>query len=211
VKKFGKKTLSLALAFVMVLSLCTFVSFAAGDVVLKIGEEQTLEVNPGLTDVTWSSSDGTVVSVDKTGDKTSKIKGLKEGSATITASAPAIEADPEHNIEAQEAFEQKWEVTVSFDTNVPVTAFKVEPSNVEVPYGTSADKAAALVKKSVTVTATYGEQGDKPVTVDNWNPTAGKLYSSDLTVGETAEYTASITGLKKADGVEDPTVTVTVI
>ena len=119
-KKFGKKTLSLALAFVMVLSMCTFVSFAAGAVEITIGEEKTLTANTEREDVTWKSSDEEVATVAD-----GVVTGVKEGTATITASAPAIEADPEKGIEAQDAFEETWTVTVKFDENADVTAFKL--------------------------------------------------------------------------------------
>lgn len=194
-KKFGKKTLSLALAFVMVLSLCTFVSFAAGDVELKIGEEQTLVANTERT-VTWSSSAETVVSVDQNG----KIKGLKEGSATITASAPAIEADPEHDIEAQEAFEETWNVTVPAPV---VTEYKANPTKYTVGYGTSLRAVSASLLKDVTVTAVYDNGTEQTVTVDSWN-------SSDYNEKTLGDYTFTAIITDAASGVNLPSVTVTV-
>ena len=205
-KKFGKKTLSLALAFVMVLSMCTFVSFAAGAETLKIGESKNLtlakadEVGGRL--VEWSTSDNKVVTVEN-----GTITGVAEGTATITAH---VDADPGDDtadpvVEPKDEIEETWTVTVEFDENADVTAFKLSRETYEVPFGTKLSEVAAALKKDITVTATYGEQGDREVTVSSWN---SKDYDAEK-LG-TYTFTASITGLKKADGVDDPTVQVTV-
>ena len=90
VKLFGKKTLALALALTMVLSLCSFTAFADGtltisgaDKIVGVGNEITLTANnvPEGKTVTWESKNTSVATVSENGVVTA----VAEGSAEIRA------------------------------------------------------------------------------------------------------------------------------
>ena len=89
VKLFGKKTLALALALTMVLSLCSFTAMADGtltisgaDKIVGVGNEITLTANnvPEGKTVTWESKNTSVATVSD-----GVVTAVAEGTAEITA------------------------------------------------------------------------------------------------------------------------------
>ena len=89
VKLFGKKTLALALALTMVLSLCPFTAMADGtltisgaDKIVGVGNEITLTANnvPEGKTVTWESKNTSVATVSD-----GVVTAVAEGTAEITA------------------------------------------------------------------------------------------------------------------------------
>ena len=66
-KKLGKRTLALTLALIMALSLSSISVLAGGAETVKVGETKKLTANTDRTDVTWSSSDSAVASVESDG------------------------------------------------------------------------------------------------------------------------------------------------
>lgn len=64
-------------------------SAANGRLTLYVNQEYNLVVSPKGAEVTWKSADETVVSVDATG----KVKGLKVGVTTVTATTPGGSSD----------------------------------------------------------------------------------------------------------------------
>ena len=99
VKLFGKKTLALALALTMVLSLCSFTAMADGTLTITgpssmVLGGNTVQMNAnfpdGATEKAWSSSDTSVATIDNSGVVTA----VKGGTTTITASyKPAATAE----------------------------------------------------------------------------------------------------------------------
>lgn len=155
-KAFGKKTLTLALVAVMVLAL-GITAFAADTTTIKVGETATLSLTAGTWEnlgerpITWTSDDPRVVTVSASG----LIKGIKAGSATITAKAEATE-------EAEEITET-WSVTV-----IAPESAEVSPATLTVGYGTSkADVINQLPKKA---TVTYSDNTTtEQVNVTDWD------------------------------------------
>jgi len=196
VKKLGKRTLALTLALIMALSLSSISVLAGGAETVKVGETKKLTANTDRTDVTWSSSDSAVASVESDGT----VKGVKAGAATITASAPAIPADPANNIEAKEKFEETWQITVPAPV---VTAFKADKTTYATSYGTKLADVTAALKKDVKVTAVYDNGVEEEVKSIDWT---SNNYDGN-TLGD-YDFTANITDPQAS--VAAPTVKVTV-
>ena len=115
-KLFGKKTLALALALTMVLSLCPFTAMADGTLTITgpstiTGKNQkaTYSTNaPADASVTWSCSPDTVATIDQNGEVTA----VGKGEAPITAKyQPAA---------AQGQTEQPAEQTATYNITVVV-------------------------------------------------------------------------------------------
>lgn len=173
VKLFGKKTLALALALTMVLSLCSFTAMADGTLTITgpstiTGKNQkaTYSTNaPADASVTWSCSPDTVATIDQNGEVTA----VGKGEATITAKYQPAAAQGQTEQPAEQTATYNITVVVPVESvtmgsgasasmfiggSQPLTA-TVEPedaSNVNINWSTS-DASIADVSASGVVTA----------------------------------------------------------
>lgn len=208
VKLFGKKTLALALALTMVLSLCSFTAMAEGttpgtgnegsdpatvpatgieldqtSLTLTVGQNATLQatVKPdNATDktVTWRSSDETKATVSN-----GTVTGVAAGAVTIYAECGAAKAECNVTVNPQ---------------NVPVTEIKI-----------TASATTLVVGKDVTFTANVTPENatDKTVT---WSSSAPAVATVDQS-GKVKALTAGTTYIKAEAGEKSDSVTVTVV
>lgn len=197
-KLFGKKTLALALALTMVLSLCSFTAFGAVESVtldrstLTLEAEQQATLTPTVTatddsvqTVTWRSSDSTVATVSE-----GTVTAVAQGTATIFATSTAD------------------------DTKYASCEVTVTPKNVAVTGISIANKKDVMVvNDTFTFTATVqpGNATDKTVTWESTNPNVATV-STDGTVTAKAVGTTNIVA-KAGTGsnVQSDSVTVTVV
>ncbi len=155
-KLFGKKTLAMVLAVVMVMGM-SVTAWAAEAVTIAVGEEKQLGDN--LTGVTWTSSNTNAVTVTDTGE----ISGVAIGSSTVKATPTEPSATT-----------YEWNVTVGEGTVGSITANK---DKIEVPFGTDLNGAKTKLNAEVTVTAKNQHNGEFAVTptwtCENWNGAVG--------------------------------------
>ena len=207
-KLFGKKTLALALALTMVLSLCPFTAFAEGEtpgtgnegsdpatvpatgieldktsLTLTVGQNATLQatVKPdNATDktVTWRSGDETKATVFN-----GTVTGVAAGAVTIYAECGKAKAECNVIVNPQ---------------NVPVTEIKI-----------TASATTLVVGKEVTFTANVTPENatDKTVTWSSSSPAVATVDQS----GKVKALTAGTTYIKAEAGEKTDSVTVTVV
>lgn len=208
VKLFGKKTLALALALTMVLSLCPFTAMADGttpgtgnegsdpatvpatgieldktSLTLTVGQNATLQatVKPdNATDktVTWRSGDETKATVSN-----GTVTGVAAGAVTIYAECGKAKAECNVIVNPQ---------------NVPVTEIKI-----------TASATTLVVGKEVTFTANVTPENatDKTVTWSSSSPAVATVDQS----GKVKALTAGTTYIKAEAGEKTDSVTVTVV
>ncbi len=201
-KLFGKKTLAMVLAVVMVMGMsvtawATEVTPVAvtgvtvsGNSTVDVGAtiNLTATVAPeNATDktVTWATSDSAVATVAD-----GVVTGRKAGTATITATAGGKSGTKD--------------ITVNMTSAAVLTGISFKDNDaVTVPYGISASKAADALKDKKIV-LTY-DQGTKEVTA-NWT-FAGTTFDS-ATIGATNAFKPTLSNVP--DNVTVPTFNVTV-
>lgn len=207
-KLFGKKALSLLLAFMMAFSMCSVAVFAEEEYTLKLSkssltlaEGKTAELTATVTpekdapDVTWESDDEDVVTVkgqssggawnaDDTGNvATVTAKGA--GTATITAT-----------LKGHDDVVAECTVTVTTDKPYKVELNEEEENTLEVPYGTA--KSDVLRKLGKIKFNFYYAPEDDPIVVKTTIESSEWFCKSydDEEVG-TYTFTAKITGQSK--------------
>lgn len=181
-KLFGKKAMSLFLAFVMAFSMCSVAAFAEESYTLTLDKstltlqegknaELTATVTPDedAPDVIWKSSDEDVVTVNgKSGWWTPG--GSNNGnSATVTA-VGAGEATITAYLEGHEDVEATCTITVTSDKPFKVELASGEKEALEVPYGTAKTDVIKELKK-LKFDFYYGSKDDPTVvqnTISDW-------------------------------------------
>lgn len=181
-KLFGKKAMSLFLAFVMAFSMCSVAAFAEESYTLTLSKstltlqegkdaELTATVTPDedAPDVVWESSDEDVVTVDGKSDWWTPGGSNSGNTATVTA-VGAGEATVTAYLEGHKDVKATCTVTVTSDK-----PFKVEPASgekkaLEVPYGTTKTDVIKELKK-IKFDFYYGSKDDPTVvqnTISDW-------------------------------------------
>lgn len=206
-KLFGKKALSLLLAFMMAFSMCSVAVFAEEEYTLKLSkssltlaEGKTAELTATVTpekdapDVTWESDDEDVATVSAKGSwwsgsgntgKTATITAKGAGTATITAT-----------LEGHDDVVAECTVTVTADKPYKIELTAGEDEELEVSYGTAkTDVVKALAKIKFDF---YYAPEDDPTVVENTIESSEwvcKTYDEE-DLG-TYTFTATIAGQNK--------------
>ena len=214
-KVFGKKTLALVLTIAMALSLCSFTAFAGEAETLAIGQSTNLSVVGAGTRLTWTSSNPSSAKVEKNEDGSATVTGISVGKAIITASAPAVEAS--EGVEAAEAINETWEITVNEGT---IDTISASPKTISVPYGTDKAGALAKLKSGITVTATnnhnkqFAVNGTWSIADTDWTGAVSDTgVTATVTYGEgkTDTVTVKVVQAELASGVSTNLGTKTVL
>ncbi len=214
-KVFGKKTLALVLTIAMALSLCSFTAFAGEAETLAIGQSTNLSVVGAGTRLTWTSSNPSSAKVEKNEDGSATVTGISVGKAIITASAPAVEAS--EGVEAAEAINETWEITVNEGT---IDTISASPKTISVPYGTDKAGALAKLKSGITVTATnnhnkqFAVNGTWSIADTDWTGAvsdAGVTATVTYGEGKTDTVTVKVVQAELASGVSTNLGTKTVL
>lgn len=185
VKLFGKKTLALALALTMVLSLCPFTAMAADFAIsgtthelTGVGATTQLQAigQPEGAEVTWNSTDTGVATVSG-----GLVTAVASGSTTITASyTPAAE-------ESQPA----TPVTAQWNISVVILAEQVTI--------TDKTKSTMYLGMSDTLSATVLPEGatNRDVTWSSSNPSVVEINSTTGAIKAKSAGTSTITATAK--------------
>ena len=185
VKLFGKKTLALALALTMVLSLCSFTAMAADFAIsgtthelTGVGATTQLQAigQPEGAEVTWNSTDTGVATVSG-----GLVTAVASGSTTITASyTPAAE-------ESQPA----TPVTAQWNISVVILAEQVTI--------TDKTKSTMYLGMSDTLSATVLPEGatNRDVTWSSSNPSVVEINSTTGAIKAKSAGTSTITATAK--------------
>ncbi|MDD7672880.1 MAG: Ig-like domain-containing protein [Clostridia bacterium] len=180
-KLFGKKTLALALALTMVLSLCSFTAFGADFAIsgtthelTGVGSTTQLQAigQPEDATVTWSSSPTGVVTVDN-----GLVTAVASGTTTITASyTPVTEGE---------------QSTATWDIKVVVLA--------ETVTITDKTQSTMYLGQSSTLSATVLPEGatDRDVTWSSSNPSVVEINSTTGAIKAKSAGTSTITATAK--------------
>ena len=166
---------------------------------IKVGETETLEAtidpaNATNKNITWSSTDGTVATVDETG----KVEAKKAGTATIKVTT----ADGNHVAECT--------VTVEAAT-VEVESISLDKEELSLEEGATATLFATVKPENATDnTVTWTSSNEEVATVENGVVTAVRASETPVTITATAggkEATCTVTVTAKTVAVESVTIT----
>ena len=166
---------------------------------IKVGETETLEAtidpaNATNKNITWSSTDGTVATVDETG----KVEAKKAGTATIKVTT----ADGNHVAECT--------VTVEAAT-VEVESISLDKEELSLEEGATATLFATVKPENATDnTVTWTSSNEEVATVENGVVTAVRASETPVTItakagGKTA--TCEVTVTARTVPVESVTIT----
>lgn len=198
-KLFGKKAMSLFLAFVMAFSMCSVAAFAEESYTLTLDKTELnlTENNKSATltvelpvledgsepDVQWSvEPQNGVVTGSESGPRNSKyeITAVANGTATITAW-----------LEGHEEIAVSCQVTVTSEKPFSVELAEGEENTLEVPYGTQREEVIEKLK-AIDYVFSYGSEGDPTTETKHITAWSGSEYSA-TTLGEYV-FTGTVEG-----------------